>query len=532
MRPHRIATRVDLPVHKRTAFLLAAAFLSVVAPVRGQIHEKALVDREVANPADWYECTVVPPDPAFCPGEPGLYPGGQNVPSGAHAACGSRRAAEVVPLLPPAGSTAPAAPAIGVVALGMSNTNQEWARFERDADAAAEHAARVVLVDLAQGGVDAARMADPGDIYWTLAFQPRLAAAGIDPAQVQVAWIKQSIGPESWNPPQVFPEKADVLRGHLATIVGLLRARLPALRLIFFSSRIFGGYAGSEPFAFETAFAVKGLVGEQITDTLGWQGAPWLGWGPYLWADGPLARADGLVWAIGDVESGDHLHPSLAGETKVAQLLRSFLASDARAASWYAPPGFTPPLVVAASADATVDSAQPSTPLGANGLLALSRVLPSGTERRVYLEFPLDGVSGPIERAKLSLLADATTGAPDGRVEVGDPTVAWNEMSITWDNRPPTTGGTLRTIPSHSRGGALAVDVTSAVQAALAAGRTAITFVLIPNGGGVWGPGYLSREAGEPPRLLLAPAGGSLAPALAADGFEDRPFCGWTRVAP
>ena len=79
-------------------------------------------------------------------GEPGLYPGGGNEPTGQPLIEALARAAEV---LPRDAAGAPSADGwIGFVAVGMSNTNQEWSRFERESDRNGAHAARVVLVDL------------------------------------------------------------------------------------------------------------------------------------------------------------------------------------------------------------------------------------------------------------------------------------------------------------------------------------------------------------------------------------------------
>jgi hypothetical protein len=65
--------------------------------------------------------------------------------------------------------------------------------------------------------------------------------------------------------------------------------RFPNLRLVYVSSRIYAGYASSdlnpELYSYQGAFAVKWLIEKQMG------GAPWIAWGPYLWADGAIPRA-------------------------------------------------------------------------------------------------------------------------------------------------------------------------------------------------------------------------------------------------
>lgn len=63
---------------------------------------------------------------------------------------------------------------------------------------------------------------------------------------------------------------------------------------------------------------------------------PWLGWGPYLWADGLEAREDGLDWACGDfVAGGTQL--SSSGEEKAAGPLLDFFRDSPFAAPWTRP---------------------------------------------------------------------------------------------------------------------------------------------------------------------------------------------------
>ena len=62
--------------------------------------------------------------------------------------------------------------------------------------------------------------------------------------------------------------------------------------------------------------------------------APYLAWGPYLWADGTNPRSDGLVWTVEDLTE-DCTHPADSGKDKVARQLLAFLKSDPAAQGWF-----------------------------------------------------------------------------------------------------------------------------------------------------------------------------------------------------
>jgi hypothetical protein len=140
---------------------------------------------------------------------------------------------------------------------------------------------------------------------------------------------------------------AGQLRDDLAKVVRVIHSKYPNVRLCYVTSRIYAGYASStlnpEPYAYESGFAVKWLIDEQITgvDSLNFdpeQGAvaaPWLSWGPYLWADGLTSRSDGLTWACNAFVENDGTHPSTIGRSIVADSLLSFFRRDETTKPWY-----------------------------------------------------------------------------------------------------------------------------------------------------------------------------------------------------
>jgi hypothetical protein len=263
--------------------------------------------------------------------EGGLYPGGAKVPPAAHLKAGLAAARRIAPI----------DGKIVLLSIGMSNTTQEFSAFQKLAAAETGLNPRLAIVDGAQGGQTAAITARPDANFWRVVDE-RLAAAGATAAQVQVVWMKQA----NAQPTRAFPAEAKKLQGDIVATLHNLHARFPNLKIAYLSSRIYAGYAATplnpEPHAYETAFAVKWAIGDQIAGkpelnydpAKGEVRAPWLAWGPYLWADGVRARADGLTWVRGDL-GPDGTHPDTAGRQKVARMLLEFLKTEATARPWF-----------------------------------------------------------------------------------------------------------------------------------------------------------------------------------------------------
>jgi hypothetical protein len=273
----------------------------------------------------------------------GFYPGGKNERPRAHEAAGVALAKQVRPL--DAEGKPSADGKIVVMSVGMSNTNQSWAGLMRVARDDSDINPHVKLVNGAQGGMTAAAIQQDtegaGRRYWERVDEI-LKAAGVTRAQVQAAWIKQADA----GPSEGFPGYARKLEGELANIVRVLHRRFPNLKLVYLSSRTYGGYAKTrlnpEPYAYESGFAVKWLIEKQINGEPGLNydarkgkvSAPWMSWGPYLWANASTKRADGFAYEERDF-AGDGTHQSASGQAKVGKLLLQFFKTDSTTRPWF-----------------------------------------------------------------------------------------------------------------------------------------------------------------------------------------------------
>lgn len=249
----------------------------------------------------------------------GLYPSGTNRPTKAYLRKGTEAAKRVRPINGK----------IVLLSIGMSNASVEFAAFKRTADRDPQKNSSLVIVDGAQDGFDS-RRARSQPVFWETIDQ-RLSDAGVTPDQVQAVWLKESVAGEQRR----FPKDARGLQSDLRAILKIMRVRYPNVKLVYLSSRTYGGYAitglNPEPAAYDSAYAVRGIIQERIRGKIK---GPWLFWGPYLWTDGMAGRNDGLVWSCDDVED-DGTHPSRSGIQKVVNMLTTFFKTDPTAKRWY-----------------------------------------------------------------------------------------------------------------------------------------------------------------------------------------------------
>ncbi len=302
----------------------------------------------------------------------GLYPGGSNQRPPAHESAGLALSRAIVPL----GSTGNPSPngSVVLISIGFSNMIQEWkdgAVGEPDSAAQAFTAKasgwqdlglvnrKLAVVNGAIGGASAEKWAsvppDPLSPPWKIPMYS-LSLSGLTRLQVQIACVKTAHREPRMCMADDGSSTGDAgsLAEDFSTMARNLRLMFPNIKLAYFVSRSYGGYALStvnpEPFAFEQGFGIKWMVESQIDGT-GLFGnlnfdptngqpvvAPWLSYGPYVWSNGESANGLGVHWSLEDFREDDRTHPSGRGVDNASTAMLRFFLTDSTTQPWFVDP--------------------------------------------------------------------------------------------------------------------------------------------------------------------------------------------------
>ncbi len=281
---------------------------------------------------------------SFLGNEGGLYPNGSNVRPSSHDSDGVGIAQGIQPL-DSNGNPSPTGKYV-LMAIGESTAENEFNRFLPIANADPTKNPALVIVNGAQGGATPHNFTSTSSNYWATVMNDYLPQNAVTAQQVVAIWMEDTDGIASGT----FPSDMTTLQSEYETMMQTMLKLFPNLKLVYFSSRVYGGYSNGvgkpdnpEPYAYEVGFAVKWAIGDQINgkSSLNYDAnkgavvAPWMSWGPYYWSNGMLGREDGTVWDCEDF-SPDGTHPSSTfGQLKVATPLLNFLKTDDTTTPWY-----------------------------------------------------------------------------------------------------------------------------------------------------------------------------------------------------
>ncbi len=273
----------------------------------------------------------------------GLYGEGHNYPPAQHTSDGIAFAKSIQPL--DANGNPSSSGKYALVAFGISTLLYEMQSFTPMAMADSSTNSQLVVVNGGEPTANATDFADLASPFWDTLLNNIVPNAGVTPQQVVVVAFEDI----DVFPTGTYPGDMVQLQGEFETVAQNVLKQFPNVKLMYYMPRFYAGYSGTfdlsspEPYAYEQGFAIQGAVLDQINGVAslnynpanGPVMAPWLGYGAYTWANGLIARSDGLTYNCQDLRS-DGRHPSaLYGAPKVAAQFLNFFKTNATTAPWF-----------------------------------------------------------------------------------------------------------------------------------------------------------------------------------------------------
>ena len=230
--------------------------------------------------------------------------------------------------------------------VGVSTLLYEMIPFVPLATADPAKNPHLVVINGGEAQANASDFATLSSPFWGTLLNYLVPNTGVTINRLWPSCSKTSI--RSRPAPIPLPDVA-TLQTEFETVAQNMLVNFPNVKLMYFASRMYSGYSGTvdladpEPYAYEAGFAMRGAILDQINGApnLNYKPAngavlaPWMSWGPYTWANGLIARSDGLTYSCQDVRS-DGRHPSvLYGAPKVAGEFLNFLKTADSTAPWF-----------------------------------------------------------------------------------------------------------------------------------------------------------------------------------------------------
>ena len=281
--------------------------------------------------------------------EGGIYGGGSNVRPPAHDSAGVSIAQGIGPLdsngnPDPNGQYA-------MLAIGVSVTRTVMNQFAPLEQADPALHSQFQIVNGAIDGTTGHDWADVNSGVWQTVLNYYLQYANVSPKQIVAAYVfipYPGNGPGFTFPGYLANQESDYIK-----IAQNLHTYFPNLQLEYMTSAFYGGYSAAsypEPHPYESGFAYATVIEDQINGdpalnynpANGPVMAPWLSWGPYIWANGLNPRSDGLTWSCQDI-ANDGTHPSSPqGRDKTAGLIVNDFKFDDTIVPWFLNPQSVP----------------------------------------------------------------------------------------------------------------------------------------------------------------------------------------------
>ena len=190
-----------------------------------------------------------------------------------------------------------------------------------------------------------------------------------------------------------------------------------------------------------------------------------------------------------------------------------------------AAPSLTP-VTLNPTADTYTESGSPATNFGSSGEVRVKKSSGTTANREALLKFDLSSLGGaPAASAVLRLYGKLQdTREANVVTDVFPTTTAWTESGVTWNNRPAATGAKVGSLTvKNTTGQYYEVDITSLIQAELAAGRTTVALLLAnPNTASPYTTFNSRNAASNKPQLVITPGGPAINSAPSVNAGTDQ----------
>ena len=279
----------------------------------------------------------------------GLYPGGGNTIPAAHMDSGIAIANAILPLNFD-GDADTVYGKVVFVALGGGSSQKAFNRFYSDFQNAGYYDSCVRIINACMEEYDLRDMFGPAadDTYWK-DVNDFLQNVNVKKRQVRAVWLMTPALTDTFTTTADF---IDTLSAAYVHAIHEIKNQFSNVDLMFLTGSPYGGYTDSnalqsaallEPASYLTDFAIKQAIAAQISgdSLLAYSGddpvAPWLAWGPNIWADGRNIRTyDGLRWLCpGDYDTdGNGYYLGGSGLTKISSRLYDFFTTSPVTTPW------------------------------------------------------------------------------------------------------------------------------------------------------------------------------------------------------
>lgn len=217
--------------------------------------------------------------------------------------------------------------------LGMSNQKQQYAAFVAAYRLKYGRSRPVTTVNLGTGNWSLDMMIHQMEEYRQLLLNT-MVKKKVTREQVQIILFKNSIRFQN----KEYPNDVNEYVGYLEILRNFFIELFPNLAMWFQLYPVYSGYASGpaprhEPFVFREGMAVDEFIKRHYGQT-----KPWIGPGPYYWANGLEPREDGQIWKCTDFQVGDGVHPSTLGKKQTTDMLLRFF-EQSLVTEWFLPNG-------------------------------------------------------------------------------------------------------------------------------------------------------------------------------------------------